>query len=114
VLTDTEVNGDVRIVVVTSCAGGIAHTYMAAEALQKAAKEAGDQIRVEVQGSMGVEEELTQEEIDGADLVMWVADIAIMKSERFRNVNVIEAIPHDAIADARKVLAKAKKEAGLA
>lgn len=86
---------------------------MAAEALQKAAKASGDEIKVEVQGSMGVEQELTQQEIENADLVMWVADIAIMKSERFRNVHVIEAIPHDAIANAKKVLEKAKKEAGL-
>jgi fructose-specific phosphotransferase system IIB component len=104
----------VKIVAVTSCAGGIAHTYMAAEALQKAAKASGDEIKVEVQGSMGVEQELTQQEVESADLVMWVADIAIMRSERFRNVRVIEAIPHDAIANAKKVLDKAKKEAGLA
>ena len=102
-----------KIVALTSCAGGIAHTYMAAEALQKAAKAAGDEIKVEVQGSLGIEDELTREEIESADLVIWVADIAVMKSERFENVKVIEAIPHDAIADANKVLEKAKKEAGL-
>ena len=102
-----------KIVAVTSCAGGIAHTYMAAEALQKAAKTAGDQIKVEVQGSMGIEDELTRAEIEGADLVIWVADIAVMKAERFQNVKIIEAIPHDAIADANKVLEKAKREAGL-
>jgi fructose-specific phosphotransferase system IIB component len=112
-LTHGEVDEKVKIVAVTSCAGGIAHTYMAAEALQKAAKTAGDEIKVEIQGSMGVEHELTQEEIESADLVIWVADIAIMKAERFQNVRVIEAIPHDAIADANKVLHKAKREAGL-
>jgi fructose-specific phosphotransferase system IIB component len=102
-----------KIVALTSCAGGIAHTYMAAEALQKAAKAAGDEIKVEVQGSLGIEDELTREEIESADLVIWVADIAVMKSERFKNVKIIEAIPHDAIADANKVLKKAKREAGL-
>ena len=102
-----------KIVAVTSCAGGIAHTYMAAEALQKAARKSGDEIKVEVQGSLGIEDELTREEIEGADLVIWVADIAVMKAERFRNVRIIEAIPHDAIADANKVLEKAKREAGL-
>jgi fructose-specific phosphotransferase system IIB component len=104
----------VKIVAVTSCAGGIAHTYMAAEALQKAARESGDEIKVEVQGSLGIEQELSQKEIESADLVMWVADIAIMKAERFQNVSVIECIPRDAIADARKLLVKAKKDAGLA
>ena len=102
-----------KIVALTSCAGGIAHTYMAAEALQKAAKKSGDEIKVEVQGSLGIEDELTRDEIESADLVIWVADIAVMKAERFQNVNVIEAIPHDAIADASKVLEDAKREAGL-
>jgi fructose-specific phosphotransferase system IIB component len=104
----------VRIVAVTSCAGGIAHTYMAAEALQKAARESGDEIKVEVQGSLGIEHELSQQDIESADLVMWVADIAIMKSERFQSVSVVECIPKDAIMDAKKLLAKAKKDAGLA
>lgn len=44
-----------RLVAVTSCVTGIAHTYMAAEALEKAAEEAGVEIRVETQGSAGVE-----------------------------------------------------------
>jgi len=87
---------------------------MAAEALQKAAREAGDQIKVEIQGTMGVENELSQEEIDGADLVIWVADIKVMRAERFQNRKVIEGIPRDAIADAKAVLEKAKREAGLA
>jgi len=47
-LTHGEVDEKVKIVAVTSCAGGIAHTYMAAEALQKAAKTAGDEIKVEI------------------------------------------------------------------
>jgi len=104
----------VKIVALTSCAGGIAHTYMAAEALQKAARAAGDQIKVEIQGTMGIENELSQEEIEGADLVIWVADIAVMRAERFQSQKVIEAIPRDAIADAKAVLEKAKQEAGLA
>jgi fructose-specific phosphotransferase system IIB component len=102
-----------KIVAVTSCAGGIAHTYMAAEALQKAARASGDEMKVEIQGSLGIENALTQQEIESADLVIWVADIAVMKAERFQNVKIIEAIPHDAIADANKVLEKAKSKAGL-
>ncbi|MCD6356435.1 MAG: PTS fructose transporter subunit IIB, partial [Anaerolineaceae bacterium] len=60
-----------NIVAVSACAAGIAHTYMAAEALKKSAREAGDEIKIEIQGSMGTENKLTQEEIDKDDLVIF-------------------------------------------
>ena len=50
-----------KIVAVSACAAGIAHTYMSAEALKKSAREAGDEIKIEIQGSMGTENRLTQE-----------------------------------------------------
>jgi len=59
-----------KIVAVTACAGGIAHTYMAAEAIKKSAKKAGDEAKVEIQGSMGLENKLSPEDISSADLVI--------------------------------------------
>lgn len=59
-----------KIVAVTSCATGIAHSYMAAEALKKAVKDTGDEIKIEIQGAMGIENRLTEEEIAEADLVI--------------------------------------------
>ena len=53
---------------VTSCATGIAHTYMAADAIKKACKKRGIKVKVETQGAIGVENELKQSEIDMADL----------------------------------------------
>ncbi len=72
-----------KIVAVTACPTGIAHTYMAAEQLEKYAKKFGHAIKVETQGAMGIENELSQDEIDGADVVVFAADIAIEKPDRF-------------------------------
>src|SRR2546423_119234 len=66
-----------RIVAVTACPTGIAHTFMAAEALQKAAKVMGHNIKVETQGSVGAQNQLTPEEIAAADAVVIAADVQI-------------------------------------
>jgi len=100
-----------NIVAITSCAGGIAHTYMAAEALKRAAKAAGDQIKVEVQGSLGVENELLSSDIQNADFVLFAADIAIRNAERFQGKIIIEISPHEVIANGKVSLEKAKKAA---
>jgi len=66
-----------RIVAVTACPTGVAHTFMAAEALTAAATAAGHQIRVETQGSVGAQDPLTAEEIEAADLVILACDIEV-------------------------------------
>jgi PTS system fructose-specific IIC component len=63
-----------RIVAITSCPTGIAHTFMAADALMKAGTARGDQIKVETQGSVGSNNTLTPEEIAAADVVIVAAD----------------------------------------
>lgn len=63
-----------EVLAVTACPTGIAHTYMAAEALEKKAKEMGVSIKVETQGSVGVKNELTQEDIEYAKGVIIAAD----------------------------------------
>ena len=63
-----------RYVAVTACPTGIAHTYMAAEKLQMAASEAGHEIKVETQGSIGAENVLTAADIAAADAVIIAAD----------------------------------------
>lgn len=102
-----------KIVAVTSCATGIAHSYMAAEALMNAAKLAGDECKVEAQGAMGIENQLSRSEIEEADLVIWANDVAIRNSERFDKVDPIHIPPTSLIADAKKQLAEAKRKAGL-
>jgi PTS system fructose-specific IIB component/fructose-specific PTS system IIB-like component len=72
-----------KIIAVTACPTGIAHTYMAAEQLEKTAKKLGHSIKVETQGAMGIENELTAAEIAAAEVVILAADIAIERPERF-------------------------------
>lgn len=66
-----------KIVAITSCPVGIAHTYMAAENLEKAGKELGVQVKVETHGSIGIENPLTEQEINEADGVIIAADTNI-------------------------------------
>lgn len=79
-----------KIVAVTGCPTGIAHTYMAAEQLEKTARKLGHQIKVETQGAMGIENELSQKEIDSADVAILAADIALERVERFARIKTIK------------------------
>ncbi|HIO98984.1 MAG TPA: PTS fructose-like transporter subunit IIB [Marinobacter salarius] len=73
----TSGNAGKRIVAVTACPTGVAHTFMAAEALTAAATAVGHQIRVETQGSVGAQDPLTAEEIEAADVVILACDIEV-------------------------------------
>ena len=79
-----------KIVAVTACPTGIAHTYMAAEQLAKTAKKLGHTIKVETQGAMGIENELTQKDIDAADVAIFATDIALEGSERFARIRTVQ------------------------
>ncbi|MCJ7523682.1 MAG: PTS fructose transporter subunit IIB [Candidatus Aminicenantes bacterium] len=86
-----------KIVAVTACPTGIAHTYMAAEQLEKTARQLGHQIKVETQGAMGIENELSAVDIQGADLAIFAADIAVQNRERFADLKIVEVAVQDAI-----------------
>ncbi|MEB3750869.1 PTS system mannose-specific EIIBCA component [Geobacillus icigianus] len=87
-----------KVLAITSCPNGIAHTYMAAENLQKAAQKLGVEMKVETQGSIGVENELTEQEIREADGIIIAADKTVDKSrfvgKRLIEVGVQEGIRH--------------------
>ena len=95
-----------KFVAITSCPTGIAHTYMAAEALQVVAKEMGHEIKVETQGSVGAENVITQEDLAQAKAVIIAADTSIDKS-RFAGMAMIEVSTKDAIKDAKGLLTRA-------
>src|SRR5882762_6116112 len=78
-----------KIVAVTACPTGIAHTYMAAEQLEKTAKAMGYEISVETQGSMGVENELTAKAIKEADVAIFAVDIEVENLDRFNGKKII-------------------------
>lgn len=79
-----------RIVGITACAAGIAHTYIAKEKLIKAAESAGHKINIETQGTIGVENKLSEEDIKNADVVIIAADIQVSGTERFAGKKKIE------------------------
>ncbi len=78
-----------KIVAVTACPTGIAHTYMAAELLQREAQRRGLRIQVETQGAMGVESALSASEIIHADRRLIASDIAIDAPDRFSGCDTL-------------------------
>ena len=98
------------IVAITSCPTGVAHTFMAAEALEQGAKAAGHQIRVETQGSVGAQNALTPAEIAAADLVIIAADTQVDKA-RFAGKRLHSASTKAAIRDAVALIEQARTAA---
>lgn len=94
------------IVAVTACPSGVAHTYMAAEAVESAAKVKGWNCKVETQGSIGIENELTAEEIAAADIVILTKDIGIKNEERFQGKTIVRIGVSDAVKRAAAVMDK--------
>ena len=90
-----------KIVAITACTTGIAHTYMAAESLENKAKELGYDIKVETQGTSGPENVLTQKEIDEADGIILAVDKSIDES-RFAGKEVLHVPAQAAIKDPEK------------
>ena len=95
-----------NIVAVTACPTGIAHTYMAAEQLERAACRLGHRIKVETQGAMGIENELGAEDIQAADVAIFAADITVQRRERFANLKVVEVSVQEAIKHPEAVLGR--------
>jgi fructose-specific phosphotransferase system IIB component len=95
-----------RIVAVTACPTGIAHTYMAAEQLERTARRLGHSIKVETQGAMGIEHELSQSDVDAAEVAIIAADIALEGPERFERIRKVEVPVHVAIRDPDAVFQK--------
>ncbi|HET7658339.1 MAG TPA: fructose-specific PTS transporter subunit EIIC [Bacillales bacterium] len=92
-----------RVVAVTACPTGIAHTYMAQEALNQAAEELGYEIKVETQGASGVENKLTEAEIEAADAVIIAADKKV-ELDRFVGKPLLEDSVSSAIKDAKSLI----------
>jgi PTS system fructose-specific IIB component len=100
-----------KIVGITACTAGIAHTYIAREKIIKAAKELGFDAKIETQGTIGVENELTPKDIKDADVVLIAADINVKGKERFHEKKVLE-VPISVVVKSPKALLK-KIEAQL-
>lgn len=92
------------LVAVCSCPVGIAHTYMAAANLKKAAQKKGIEIKVETQGATGVEDEITQEDIARADGAIIASDVKIKGMNRFDDVPTMSFKVNEPIKNAEAVI----------
>ena len=92
------------IVCVTACPTGIAHTFMAAESLQKHATAKGIEIKVETQGSLGIDNEIDENDIDRADGAIIATAVAIEGAERFEGLPLIECAVEDPIGEGEAVI----------
>lgn len=104
--TGTADDSQVKILAVTSCPTGIAHTYMAAEGIEKVAKEKNCYVKIETRGSGGAKNVLTAKDIEEADCIIVAAD-AQVPMERFDGKKVIECQVSDGISKAGELLERA-------
>ena len=99
-----------KIVAVTACPTGIAHTYMAADALKYAAEELGYDLKVETQGSSG-NEKLTQADIDAAEAVIFAVSVNVRERNRFAGKPFVESAVKRGIDEPKEMIAEALAEA---
>ena len=100
-----------KIVGVAACTVGIAHTYMAQKAIQDECAARGIECKVEAQGGLGIENELTQEDVDCADLVLESVDVGVENEDRFEQKmaegKFLKVGTSDVIADPAKIIDQA-------
>ncbi len=95
-----------NIIAVTSCPSGVAHTYMSAQAIENACKAVGHNVKVETQGSIGIENELTKDEIGKADYVILTKDVALKGEERFKGKTIVRVTVGEAIKKSDAIVKK--------
>jgi fructose PTS system EIIBC or EIIC component len=99
-----------KFIAVTSCPTGIAHTYMAAEAIEQAAKAAGHEIHVETQGSAGLDP-VSAADIAAADAVIFAADVEVREKQRFQGKPIVTGTVKDGINHAADLISRAERAA---
>ncbi|HAI0704533.1 TPA: PTS 2-O-a-mannosyl-D-glycerate transporter subunit IIABC [Escherichia coli] len=95
------------IVCVTACPAGIAHTYMAAEYLEKAGRKLGVNVYVEKQGANGIEGRLTADQLNSATACIFAAEVAIKESERFNGIPALSVPVAEPISHAEALIQQA-------
>lgn len=102
-----------NIIAVTACATGVAHTFMAKRTLEEAAKKHGHEIKVETQGATGIENELTQREIDQADIFILAVEVGIARKERFEKIKKVDIPISTAIKNAEGLIKKIEEKLNI-
>lgn len=98
-----------KIVAVCACPTGVAHTYMAKKALEKAAEKLGHGIKVEAQGALGIENEITAQEAAECDVVILAVEVGIAKRDRFDGKPIVN-VPIQSVVKSPETLLKKIEE----
>lgn len=98
-----------KIVAVTSCPSGVAHTYMSAESLELSAKKFEVDIKVETQGSSGIENRLSNADIKEAVCVIITNDVEIREMDRFKGKKVVKMGVSEMIKKSDALIKKVKE-----
>ena len=101
-----EAEGEADVLAITACPSGVAHTFLAAKSLQKAAAKAGIKLKVETQGANGIINRITPKDVANARCVILAHDVAIKHRDRFANINIIDVKTKDAIHNPDGLLAR--------
>ncbi|CAK1698472.1 fructose-like PTS system EIIC or EIIBC or EIIABC component [Vibrio crassostreae] len=96
--------GQADVLAITSCPSGVAHTFLAAKSLEKAAHHLGVRIKVETQGANGIGNRITPKDIERARLVIFAHDVAIKEVERFANVKTLDVSTKEAMLNAQALI----------
>jgi fructose-specific PTS system IIB-like component len=102
-----------KLIGLCACPMGLAHTFMAAEALEKAAKEKGYDVKVETQGSDGIKNKLTPEDIAQADIIIHSVAITPEGMDRFEGYDVYEVGLQELIKNPKGVLDEIEEDLGF-
>jgi len=93
-----------KVIAITACATGVAHTYMAEKALIQQAKKMGVLIKVETQGATGIGNRLTAKDCQIGEVVIFATDTKVRDSERFDGKQILQVNVSDPIKNAQKVI----------
>lgn len=93
-----------KLVALCACPMGLAHTFMAAQAIEDAAKELGYEVKVETQGADGIQNELTPNEIAAADMIIQAIAVTPINNERFDAYEIFEVELQEVIKDAKGII----------
>lgn len=98
-----------KLIALCACPMGLAHTFMAAKAIEKAAKELDYEVKVETQGADGVQNEITSGDIDSADIIIHALAVTPLGEERFDQALVYEITLQEAIKEAKVIIQDIEK-----
>ncbi len=98
-----------KLIAVTACSAGVAHTFMAAEAIEKAAKERGHEIKVETQGALGIDNMITEDDLAGVAAAILTKDMTIRERDRFNGLKIFNVGANDCIVNAVKIIEAVEK-----